>query len=452
MEHKNPEKDGRQRKTKPPVFELPKELEKPKLPKELRKSGGSDNSNRPVSARRKHKPKSGTMIALVMLGIGVGTGWLLLGRFLPKPSSETHKVPVATESARPTTGVEIVPEISKVPDLQYLSVDETQDDADGDAIPDKLEEILGYDPNKNDCVRKLGCGDFPTVPRAKLEINLLFLLDASGSMSDKLEGVTKWDSAKSAMLDVLQSGLSDFANVGIIVYGHKGSSSLNDQAVSCSGVEVLDPLSKVDVDLIREDIDQISPRGWTPLAGALEKAGKVLAGKTEFSQNFVILLSDGKETCGGDPAMVAQKLHESGIELVTNVVGLSVGEEEKKQLELIAQAGGGRYFAANSRNELNDALILAAEAIRLWDKVNQCVVDNLGVYGECINVQYLRSLNYMDRLILKVGEDRGTVSGSGFIEKEYNLLKERIWNKFRELRDENWQQYDEDLKKLYPEK
>lgn len=399
--------------------------------------------------RGKHGPKglTGMLITAGAVGFGLLVGFLVLGRFLPQPAPR-EAPPVATESSTlsPTHApVEPTP----TEGVQLLTVEEVGYDRDGDAVPDKLEEILGYDADANDCARRLGCGDFPTVPRAKLEINLLFLLDASGSMTEGLEGTTRWESAKTALLDLLDSGLPKFANVGLIVYGHKGSSNLNDQRESCEGVEVVEPLSGVDVEGTEELVNRIQPAGWTPLAGALNQAGLMLEGK-DFAQNFVILLSDGKETCGGDPAGAARKLKESGAEVVTNVVGLVVSEEEQAQLELIAQAGGGRYFAATSRDELGDALVLAAEAIRLWDQVNQCILDNLSVYGECVNVQYLRSLNYVDRLRLYIGENRGSVSGGGFIEREYEELYRKIWDKFNELRNDNWEQYDADLRKLYP--
>ena len=443
----NEQQNNKEMKRPRPKINLVEELAKPTLPRAT--STRNDVGGKPpVSAmtRKHHGPKGlmGVLLAVVFMGLGLGVGILFLGKFLPQPVVR-EVLPEASGSAVPT-GIEGV---TPTPGLQFLTVADLGFDEDGDAIPDRLEEILGYDPSGNDCTRRLGCGDFPTVPRAKLEINLLFLLDASGSMTEKLEGVTRWESAKAALLDLLNSGLPRFANVGLIVYGHEGSSSLADQQASCAGVELLDPLSGVDLERTQDLVNRVDPVGWTSIGGALELAGRTLEGK-DFAQNFVILLSDGKETCGGDPAGVARNLHESGIEVVTNVVGLAVDADEQEQLELIAQSGGGRYFPANSRNELGQALILAAEAVRLWDQVNQCILDNLSVYGECVNVQYLRSLNYVDGLRIAIGKERGTVSGGGFIEKEYENLYRRIWDQFNDLRQDNWEQYDEDLRKLYP--
>ena len=245
------------------------------------------------------------------------------------------------------------------------------------------------------------------------------------------------------------SGLPEFANVGLIVYGHKGTADPADQAASCNGVELIEPLLGVNVPRTEAIINQIEPKGWTGLAKALEVAEQTLSDK-ELAQNFVIILSDGKETCGGDPVAVANRLRTGGSEVVTNVVGFVVGEEERQQLELISQAGGGRYFVANSREELQKALLLSAEAVKLWDQVNQCIIDNLSGYGQCINVQYLRALNYVTRLRTKLSEDTGGPAGGGFIDRQYEDLYWNIWRKFNQLREENWQQYDRDLKQLYP--
>lgn len=393
------------------------------------------------------------LFAFVMIFVGLLVGFLAVSFLLPGTETddggETTPTPTqeASPSATPTVAEVIDP---TVPDIEILSVEELGFDRDGDALPDKLEEILDYDPDGNDCVRQLGCGDFPTVPRAKLEINLIFLLDASGSMTEKLEGVSKWDLAKDALIELLDAGLPRFANVALIVYGHQGDASVGNRVESCNGVEVVEPLSGVDVELFKDTVDEIEPKGWTPLAKALEEGGDILLGK-DFAQNFIIMLSDGKETCDGDPAAVAKQLHDSGVEVITNVVGLTVKDDERDQLEMIAQSGGGRYFGADTPDELRQALLLSAEAIRLWDEVNQCILDNLQVYGQCINVQYLKSLNYMEEMRLELEAQTGSYAGGGFIPLEYNQTIVRIRDRYKQLRDENWEQYDEDLRKLYPE-
>lgn len=330
--------------------------------------------------------------------------------------------------------------------VSYLDFSVMDEDSDGDAIPNELEVLLGYDPNQNDCVRVAGCGDFPTLPRAKLRLNLIFILDASGSMADDIGDVQKWQGAVDALKKVLAQGFPGYTEVGLIVYGHKGSSSTSDRDVSCSGVEVMQSLDRWrNVDLVRRT-SNLGPTGWTPLAGALRTAGDMLQDR-QGEGNFVIVLSDGRETCGGDPVAVAKELKESGTEVTTNVVGLVVSDEEKAQLEAIAQAGGGGYFPANNPEELDRAVYLSSDAIRLWNQINQCIISNLTEYGSCLQVQYLKSINYVQEERLQVERERQRLAGgSGLpLPADYSKLEEKLRQKFSSLRNENWEQYREDL-------
>jgi Ca-activated chloride channel family protein len=60
----------------------------------------------------------------------------------------------------------------------------------------------------------------------------------------------------------------------------------------------------------------------------------------------IILVSDGRETCEGDPCALVKELKESGIKFVMHVIGLDVTGEDRKQLQCIAEAGAGTYYAA----------------------------------------------------------------------------------------------------------
>jgi len=320
-------------------------------------------------------------------------------------------------------------------------------DSDNDAIPDNIETQLDYDPNANDCVRQLGCGDFPQLPRAKLRLNIIFIIDASGSMGEQIGDQTKWESAVSALSQVIDSGFPYYTDIGFIVYGHQGSSDVSQKARSCAGVQTIRPLSPLsDQSDPITIVKQFKPTGWTPLAGALIQAQQMLAGR-EGEGNFVIVLSDGKETCGGDPVAAAQKLHDSGIEVTTNVVGLVVNDDERQQLEAIATSGGGNYYQADNSEEIEQAIFLSSEAVRLWEQINQCIADNASAYSECINLQYLRSVNYVKQQRLDQ-ENQISTQRDLYLIEQLAELERRIWDKLEQLRTDNWDQYKQDLKSL----
>lgn len=345
----------------------------------------------------------------------------------------------------------VVGEPTPTPDVSdlVLGVDDLSVDSDGDAIPDKLELILGYDPENNDCVRNVGCGDFPTLPRARLRLNLVFLLDASGSMGEEIGDQEKWDSAIAALRKVLAANFPGFTDVGLVAYGHKGSSSPDDQQVSCEGVEVIAELTPWRSANVISKTEGLGPTGWTPLQGALRQAGEMLRDR-EGEGNFIVVLSDGKETCGGDPIEEARLLKESGIEVTTNVVGLAVSDDERAQLEAIATAGGGEFFPAESPEELEHAVFLSSDVVRLWNEINQCIVDHLIEYGQCVDVQYLKSIRYLKEERLRIEEEDLVINGGSGTgaPKAYSDLERKIWEVFEKLRNENWEQYVEDLNNL----
>jgi Ca-activated chloride channel family protein len=77
--------------------------------------------------------------------------------------------------------------------------------------------------------------------------------------------------------------------------------------------------------------------------------------KSREGETTVVLVSDGKETCEGDPCALVKELKASGIKFTMHVVGFDVTPEETKQLECIAKAGGGEYFAAKNAGEFKKA-------------------------------------------------------------------------------------------------
>ncbi len=340
-------------------------------------------------------------------------------------------------------------DVIAIENLQGDDVLDLETDSDQDSIPDDVESALGYDPNSNDCVREIGCGDYTNVPRAKLRLNLVFVLDASGSMNGDINGVNKWRSAVDALKSVLSRGFPSYTDVGLVVYGHKGNSSQEARSVSCNGVEVVSELSPLRTKNVGESVDKLVPSGWTPLAGGLARAGEMLKDR-EGEGNFVILLSDGLETCDGDPVEQARMLKESGVELTTNVVGLAVNDQEKQQLMEIAQAGGGSYYPADDPKDLERALVLSSEVIRLWEQINQCIIDNLVSYSSCVGTEYLKSINYVKDARLKLqNEVAPRSSGVGVLDVETYLEREqKMWSTYQSLKDDNWGQYQSDLDQL----
>ncbi len=177
--------------------------------------------------------------------------------------------------------------------------------------------------------------------------NLLYILDASNSMWARVGNETKIDTAKSVLRESLAT-LPKGVTPALMVYGHR-------QKNDCGDVQLVAPFERASAEQIAELVKNISPRGKTPIATALERAGQAFESRLE-ENNAVLLISDGIETCGGNPCEVARRLSERGINLRINVVGFDVDAKARAQLQCIARAGKGRYFDARSARDFKVAV------------------------------------------------------------------------------------------------
>lgn len=181
------------------------------------------------------------------------------------------------------------------------------------------------------------------------KINLVF--DASGSMNKKLDGVPKIDIARDVLKSVV-AGWDDNTERGLLVYGHR-------KRGDCSDIEQVVPVGMANKQAFIDQADHLTAMGETPIAKALLMAAQDLQ-YTE-SKATVILVSDGKEECGGDPCAVAKELEKQGIDFTAHVIGFDVKDPvASKQLRCIAEATGGDYQAARDREEFQ-AMLTASQ-------------------------------------------------------------------------------------------
>lgn len=183
--------------------------------------------------------------------------------------------------------------------------------------------------------------------------NILFILDASGSMAGQIDGRAKMDVAKGVMTDLID-GLPDSVNVGLEVYGHRSKGD-------CDDIETMVEVGEVDKQTLIDKINSIQPKGKTPIAKSLAMAGDKLGASED--ETTIILVSDGEETCEGNACTYIKDLREKGINVKVHVVGFDVGQKEKEQLSCIAEAGGGRYYTANNADQLKQALTEVKEEV-----------------------------------------------------------------------------------------
>jgi Ca-activated chloride channel family protein len=177
--------------------------------------------------------------------------------------------------------------------------------------------------------------------------NTLLILDASGSMWGRVEGRSKIETARDVLVDLLAERPLQ-QSLGLMSYGHRRKGD-------CADIELLVPPAVQTGDDIRRAVTSIKPRGKTPLSSSVIEAARVL--RSEQNKATVILVSDGRETCGYDPCQVARELEASGVEFTAHVIGFNVTDPiDLSQLQCMAENTGGQFVAVSNGTELSDAL------------------------------------------------------------------------------------------------
>ncbi|RHW39912.1 VWA domain-containing protein [Lysinibacillus yapensis] len=200
----------------------------------------------------------------------------------------------------------------------------------------------------------------------KENLNVVMILDASGSMANEEGNGTRMDAAKNAIHEFVKA-LPEEANVGLRIYGHEGTGEVGDQALSCKSSELIYPISPYEEAGFNEALKKATPAGWTPIGYALNEAQKDLSSfKGDKNTNIIYLVSDGISTCEDDPINSAKSLYDSDITPIVNVIGFNVDQEAQKQLQEIADVTEGRYENVTDSQGLEEELRKANDIAFKW--------------------------------------------------------------------------------------
>lgn len=178
--------------------------------------------------------------------------------------------------------------------------------------------------------------------------DLAIIVDYSGSMNAKMkDGATKVASAKKCVSELIDKLPGDL-NVALIIYG-------TNKQRGCQDIDVIQPLGPMNKASLKLKINGYNATGMTPIASSLTVAGDEL--KKAKGGPAIVLVTDGAESCHGDPVGVAAKLAaEFGIQFGINVIGFGIEPNEKAGLAAIAEKGHGKLLTVETASELTDAL------------------------------------------------------------------------------------------------
>ena len=176
-----------------------------------------------------------------------------------------------------------------------------------------------------------------------------FIVDASFSMTAKVEGKkSRMDVAKEVLTDLVE-GLRDDPNLEIAlrVYGFElpGKSPCEDSGL----LQPFGPVGKVRAPILKI-VQSLRPRGQTPIGYSLREAVKDFP-DWRSGRNVIVLITDGEESCGADPCAISRELQQQGIIMKPYVVGFGLDLKAEEKVKCI-----GHYFSAKDRDTLNQAL------------------------------------------------------------------------------------------------
>jgi len=174
------------------------------------------------------------------------------------------------------------------------------------------------------------------------------ILDASGSMLQKIGGQRRIDIAKQTLTQLTSSTIPAGTPFALRVFGREVNSCQTDLDI---------PVRPLDAGAVAAKINGLEAKNnaKTPIGASLEKVTSDLA--SVKGERLVVLLTDGEETCDGDPAAAIAALKKAGVTVRVNIVGFAIDDEKLAgTFRHWAELGSGSYFDAKDAAGLSKAL------------------------------------------------------------------------------------------------
>ena len=210
---------------------------------------------------------------------------------------------------------------------------------------------------------------------------ILFIMDASKSMSGLWESKIKYNIASGILSEVLDSLKKvDNIQLALRVYGHQR----NYPPQNCDDTKLEVPFADNNFERIKQRLKYIKPKGTSPIAKSLERA------KSDFSacdecRNIIILITDGIEECGGDLCEISENLQKQGIALKPFIIG--IGNDNKLDFDC-----AGTYINTPQPDDLTNALNVIITKVLSKTSMQVNLLDSNGEPKESnVNLEFIDS-------------------------------------------------------------
>jgi hypothetical protein len=197
------------------------------------------------------------------------------------------------------------------------------------------------------------------------------ILDASGSMLQRLGSQRRIDIAKQTLTKLTSSIIPANTPFALRVFGREVDSCQTDLEIAVSPLDA----AKVGAKIAALEAKN---NAKTPIGASLEKVADDL--KSVRGERLVIVLTDGEETCGGDPGAAILQLQTAGISPTrVSIVGFAIDDPKlAASFRHWSDLGKGTYFDAKDAAGLNDAMARALRpAFEVVDAKGQVIAEGV---------------------------------------------------------------------------
>jgi hypothetical protein len=184
-------------------------------------------------------------------------------------------------------------------------------------------------------------------------INIIFILDCSASMNKIIGPVRKIDIGKKTVETIIknlavESHQAGSMNTGLRVFGSK----FYKWKKNCDDTTLEIPLADIEETMnpILGKVQTVTAKGQSSLALTMD----ALTG--DFPDDpeqccFIVVVSDGDESCGGNPCLAVEQLASVNQGISVNTLGVETDPAGYDNLNCMAEAGNGLYFDSKDVDE-----------------------------------------------------------------------------------------------------
>lgn len=184
-----------------------------------------------------------------------------------------------------------------------------------------------------------------------------FILDASWSMVEPIDNTTRFALAQEALSNLAGTILPEGTPTALRIFG-------NIEGNLACRTDLMIPYGPLDREAFSAVVAEAEPQfnANTAIGASLLAVINDLA-EAEEAERTIVLLTDGRETCDGDPAAAIAQLVDAGFNVQVNIVGLAIAEQSlKDEFSRWAAVGGGQYFDVDNPGQLIGAMREASGA------------------------------------------------------------------------------------------